>query len=293
MSKDDWKPWWGNMGSQGGSQNPWGGGHHDGGDNCPLTVCFRSGTRILTATGEVAVEDLRPGDLILDHEGRQRPVKWIGSRRINLAAHPAPENAAPIRFARGALTDTVPHRDLYVSPDHALYLNGVLIPASKLVNGSTITQVPLAEVVYHHVELETHGVLYAEGAAAESFLNLDDARAFFSNAPEVVQLHPGFSADAPRLPPARGGFAARARLWLLARTAALGHRLHNVASRIGARRIARLAAQLNYKAMHRLLGAVAPRATFGPAVEEARRQAASRATETAQTATDQASRLSA
>ena len=92
----------------------------------------------------------------------------------------------PICIKAGALDDNVPHRDLWISPHHAMYLRigGVLIEAKDLVNGVTIVQAERVEnVEYFHVELETHDVIIAEGALSETFLD-DDSRGMFHNAHE-------------------------------------------------------------------------------------------------------------
>jgi hypothetical protein len=153
-------------------------------------VCFGAGTRILTAQGEVEVERLQAGDLVATVTGRgapMKPVLWIGRRRVVLAGHPNAEDLAPVRIQAGALGGGAPHRDLLVSPDHCFYLNGALVPARLLVNGSSITtERGVAEVTWYHVELESHDVLLAEGAAAESWLDCEN-RAWFENAP-VAQL---------------------------------------------------------------------------------------------------------
>ncbi|WP_372624056.1 Hint domain-containing protein [Falsiroseomonas sp.] len=161
-------------------------------------VCFAAGTRILTAQGEVEVERLQAGDLVATVSGRgapMQPVLWVGRRRVVLAGHPNAEELAPVRIRAGALGGNAPHRDLLVSPDHCLYLNGALVPARLLVNGTSITaERGMAEVTWYHVELESHDVLLAEGAAAESWLDCDN-RAWFENAP-VAQLAVGGSLEA-------------------------------------------------------------------------------------------------
>lgn len=148
-------------------------------------VCFAEGTHLATEQGEVRVEDLRIGDLLVTvgpGGPGLRPVTWVGRMRIDVARNAARQDVAPILVTAGALGDGVPHRDLRVSPDHALYLDGHLVPARLLVNGSTIVQeVWGPAVTYWHVELPAHGVLLAEGAAAESYFD-DGNRHAFDNA---------------------------------------------------------------------------------------------------------------
>lgn len=136
--------------------------------------CFARGTQILTTNGEVSVEDLAIGDEIVTANG-PKPVKWIGCQTLKRSAsaawHP---RVLPVRISRFAIDDCTPHRDVLVSQDHSLFVDGALIPARHLVNGSSIrfdeTALPKEEVDYFHVELETHEVIYASGLPVESYL---------------------------------------------------------------------------------------------------------------------------
>ncbi|MBV8615038.1 MAG: Hint domain-containing protein [Acetobacteraceae bacterium] len=160
-------------------------------------VCFAEGTRIATPDGARLVEALRVGDLVTAVEaGQHRPrrVRWVGRRRLDLAAHPRPECAAPVRFRAGALSEGLPCRDLLVSPDHALLLGGRLVPAKLLLNGMTIVQErALPAVSYYHVELDEHAILLAEGVAAESYLE-QGHRGFFANGGPALELFPDLTA---------------------------------------------------------------------------------------------------
>ena len=161
-------------------------------------VCFAAGTRILTASGERMIETLMQGDIVLTMAGDElspRPVKWIGRRRIDLTTHPRPETVAPIRIQRRAFADNMPHTDLLVSPDHAILVDGRLICARQLINGTTIRQEKgLTSAEYFHVELEAHAILLAEGMPAESYLNTGN-RGFFANSQDPLVLHPDLTDE--------------------------------------------------------------------------------------------------
>ncbi|PZW39844.1 hemolysin type calcium-binding protein [Humitalea rosea] len=190
--------------------------------------CYLRGTRILTSSGEVPVEALRAGDLVvtcLGRGARLKPVLWLGHRHLDLRRHPQPRLCHPIRIRAGALADGVPGRDLLVSPSHALCLEGHLVRAEDLVNGATITQERREEVAYFHIELAAHDILLAEGTPAESWLDQGN-RAHFSNAP-VAALRPDLAAggaDGFCLPFLDAAACAALAQRLAARAEALGWR---------------------------------------------------------------------
>ena len=170
-------------------------------DAITVVPCFAAGTRIATERGEVAVEVLRVGERVRTVlGGGLAPIVWVGRRRVDCARHPRPRKVWPVRVRAGALgADAcgrrVPARDLWLSPDHALYLNGVLVPVKRLVNGTTIAQVAVAEITYYHVELAAHDVVLAEGLATESYLETGE-RANFAHGGAVVRQFPDFAARA-------------------------------------------------------------------------------------------------
>lgn len=162
-------------------------------------ICYARGTNIQTPSGEMPVERLRPGKQVttlVDGDATPRVVKWLGHRRIDLTTHPRPETVAPIRILQGAFADGTPHRDLLLSPDHAIFVDGVLVCARQLINGSTIRQeAGWTAVDYYHVELESHAILLAEGLPAESYLDTGN-RNFFGNSGLPLMLHPDLTDEA-------------------------------------------------------------------------------------------------
>ncbi len=143
-------------------------------------ACFLRGTSVLTADGPVAVELLQAGDQVMTLAGPM-PVKAVRIRSFGVDK-PADQHAQPIRIAADAIADSKPARDLFVSPDHAMFIDGVLVPASLLQNGRTVTQAQMTgRIDYFHVEIEPHGILFAEGAETESYLDIGNRNHFMQS----------------------------------------------------------------------------------------------------------------
>lgn len=153
--------------------------------------CFAAGTRILTARGEIAVQDLFIGEALITLAAADRPIIWIGKRTIDLRRHSHPASVQPICIAAHALAENVPDRDLWVSPDHAIYLDGYLVPAKELLNNCNVYQANRASITYYHIELEQHAIIFAENAAVETYLETGN-RAGFDNDGQTTVLHPDF-----------------------------------------------------------------------------------------------------
>ncbi len=141
--------------------------------------CFMAGTLIRTPDGEVPVEKLRRGDLVITSEGLAKPVSWLGKQTVS-TVFADPVRSWPVRVKAGALSENVPSRDLLLSPDHALLVDDVLIQAGALVNGTSILRESVVPsiFVYHHVELDDHSLILAENTPAETFVDNVDRMGF-------------------------------------------------------------------------------------------------------------------
>ncbi|WP_457646328.1 Hint domain-containing protein, partial [Profundibacter sp.] len=135
-------------------------------------TCFVCGTKIETANGPVAIENLKTGDLVQTVDNGLQPLRWIGSRTV-----PAENTFAPVLIRKGALGNT---EDLRVSPQHRILLSGwraevnlgvseVLAPAKSLINGETILRETGGEVEYFHIMFDRHELVFAAGIESESF----------------------------------------------------------------------------------------------------------------------------
>jgi antigen 43 len=164
----------------------------------PAPKCFMNGSWIKASTGHVAVEQIQPGqEVVVLRDGVEtlEPVVWVGQNTVSLDNHPRIEEAAPVRFRASAIADGQPARDLLVSPEHCMIIDGLCVPAKLLVNGgSIVSEYSIRRLTYYHLELERHGILLAENAMAESYLDTGN-RSGFDNADGPRQLHPTFSVD--------------------------------------------------------------------------------------------------
>lgn len=143
--------------------------------------CFASGTRIVTRRGAVAVETIRPGDMVVATDGRQHKVLWVGSKTINLAelCDDHYRKLVPVRISAKALGARPPYDDLVVSQQHRILLrhpltesvfgmDECLVPAVSMVGYMADFATDVAQVTYHHILCAEHITLLANGIEAES-----------------------------------------------------------------------------------------------------------------------------
>ena len=142
-------------------------------------VCFAGGTHILTPQGEVLVEDLKVGDLVVTRDDGPQPILWISSTKHSWPLES--DKSKPIKIAAGALGPRSPRRDLVVSPQHKVLLSGpgvrdhfgedeILAPAKGLLSLPGIRVMKgKRDVAYYHILLPRHSILISDGAPTESF----------------------------------------------------------------------------------------------------------------------------
>jgi Hint domain len=162
--------------------------------------CLLRGTSIQTASGARKIEDLAVGDLLPTVFGGLRPIQWISRYPFKKSdpSKPWVKAVRPVRVVRSALGPDVPQTDLYLAGWHSLFIDGVLIPVGSLINGTTIKldeARELAELEFFNIKLESHDVIYAEGAPVETQLQVDECAVNFAGyvreygAPRTDEVH--------------------------------------------------------------------------------------------------------
>jgi len=136
----------------------------------------------------------------------QRPCAGVTFRsrcRVGLA-RVSPGNGAgcadpravwPVRVNAGVFGPGRPYREMLLSPNHAVYVDGKLVPVGCLANGRSIVQLSADMVTYYHLELAKHDLLLAEVLLTETYLDVGD-RANFSNGSEPMRLFADFAPHA-------------------------------------------------------------------------------------------------
>jgi Hint domain len=180
-----------------------------------IVSCFAAGTRIRTPSGYRAVETLCVGEMVaVLSEDAVAPIQRIERRRLDCRCVAHPSLVWPVRIAAGTFGPGKPQRDLYLSPDHALFIDGVLVPVKYLIDGGAVAQVKRDVVEYFHLQLPRHDVVLAEGLPVESYLEMSSDAADFAAhereaaayAPFAVYTSPAQRGIGPRSGPmARAG----------------------------------------------------------------------------------------
>lgn len=149
-------------------------------DDDDVVPCFTRGTMVATPHGLVAIETLKPGDLVLTRDHGAQPLRWVGSRRLDAVDLRHRPKLRPIRIRAGALAPSIPAEDLLVSPQHRMLVQSkiaqrmfgapeVLAAAKQLLE---LDGVDIAEdvdsVEYFHILFDNHEVVTANGAESEA-----------------------------------------------------------------------------------------------------------------------------
>ncbi|MEJ5118807.1 Hint domain-containing protein [Gluconobacter cerinus] len=146
-------------------------------------VCFLADTLIAGPNGNIAVQDLAPGDTVTSYRDGQAyssTVSWAGKAHCVVRPEKADDEAGyPVRILENAIALGVPFQDMLVTSEHCLFLDGKFIPARMLVNGRSIYyDKSFTSYDYFHIETEDHSVIMANGALTESYLDTGNRRAF-------------------------------------------------------------------------------------------------------------------
>lgn len=190
-------------------------------------VCFVGGTCIQTPSGAMPVERIGVGDLVITADRGARPVAWVFNKAWTPRDIRERPTLAPVRIRMGALGPGLPVRDLLVSQQHRVLVQGriarrifltdeVLVPAKFLLPLPGVDLVfPDHRIAYFHVMLSRHEILIAEGVWTESLYLGREATnsippAALAEIAEILDLpsvKPGACPFEPARPLVQGGRA--------------------------------------------------------------------------------------
>lgn len=161
-----------------------------------ISKCYLSGVQIQTEAGLKNIEDISPGDNVITWlsnlvDSQPRQVIWCGHGNVVVNEN-LPDDMAgwPVRICKNAITDNVPCKDMLVTGEHGLFLNGKFVPARMLVNGmSIIFDKSIKEYTYYHIETQHHAIIKADGMWSETYLDVGGNRLGFELGENVIPLN--------------------------------------------------------------------------------------------------------
>lgn len=157
------------------------------------SACFLKGTLIRCPSGEIPIEKIQAGDFVFfssfsgeryNYLNNPLPakVKWVGRKlytQKDLSTLELQRQRCPIRILAGAFDDNFPQKPLCLSPNHSIFIRGGLMRVFHLYNGLSVTQtLGTEDYEYFHIEMESFGVIFAQGVPCESFVNVGNYSAF-------------------------------------------------------------------------------------------------------------------
>ncbi|MCI2399611.1 Hint domain-containing protein [Aliiroseovarius subalbicans] len=136
--------------------------------------CFTPGTLIRTPCGEVPIETLKPGDTVMTADNGAQELMWIGTRTLTAKELFAQPNLKPVLIPEGVCGNYAP---LLVSPLHGMMLDAGQTGEEALARAKHLAEAPgpvrIAKgkktVTYIHLMFAEHQIVFANGAASESF----------------------------------------------------------------------------------------------------------------------------
>ena len=154
-------------------------------------TCFAAGTRLLTPTGYVVVEELKTGDHVLTADGRSVPIKHHLFHIFD-----ATVETAPYRIATDAFGPNLPANDIYLSGAHTVKdASGIWQRVARLAKTNPlVTQDGIGtKITYYHIECPNYYTddLVSEGVIVESYnTTRDQLYRYDSDIGGFVRIYP-------------------------------------------------------------------------------------------------------
>lgn len=143
----------------------------------PASFCYGKGSKVLTDTGYVPIEELKIGVMIATHgkiKDRKRvktdivykPLQFVGKTSYQVFS----PFTQPIVFKKESMGPNLPIEDLLVSPNHGMIIDDQIVGAECLLKGDSIVRHPCEKIEYYVVQLDDHYAIDVNGLMSETLL---------------------------------------------------------------------------------------------------------------------------
>jgi len=173
--------------------------------------CFSKSSLILSEMGEIPVEDLRPGDMIVTRGNGLQPVKWVGARHVSARHLFDNSHLRPVLIKKDTYGNGLPVRDTILSPNTRLPVDGaesglfadvkdIMAPVKHLVDNMNVVQVEVTAANFVHVMFDEHEVIAINGIWTEVFKVSERPGSTLGNAQrnEIFEIFPELKATTER-----------------------------------------------------------------------------------------------
>lgn len=136
-------------------------------------VCFAENSMVFTPNGEVAIQNLKQGDIVYDENYNLQTVEFVAKRTF-FPSKSANKYSIPYEIKQGQLSENVPTKDTIVSASHLIKHEGKMVPASELGTEAEVNTV----ITYYNVSVSNYSTMIVNGMVSETLNTSNDKKVY-------------------------------------------------------------------------------------------------------------------